>query len=203
MEKLYKKSKEKVFEKTLALIKDEEKRDWVRKVLKTFPEYFWTQPAATTGKYHPVCVNVKSGLLIHTKRVVWFVIKFMHAFKYMENNQVLNITVYDNIFAACILHDGFKGGKGYTNYLTYTDHPILVEKFYKEAYPNEELKPWQQQIFELIKYHMAFWGPDVATKSIQDYTTPELIVYLADYFASRKELETKVDSFGMELEYEM
>lgn len=68
--KLTKQSKEKVFEKTLALIKSEEKREWVKKVLGIFPEHFWTQPTSTTGKYHPACSNVRSGLLIHTKRVV-------------------------------------------------------------------------------------------------------------------------------------
>lgn len=196
MEKLSEKSKEKVFEKTLALINDEEIKSWVKKVLKTFPEHFWTQPAATTGKYHPACVNVKSGLLIHTKRVVWFAIRFMSAFN------IVMIRTRDKIIAACILHDGWKGGKGYTDYKTYEDHPILVEHYYRKAFPNEKLEVWQQDIFELIKHHMAFWGPKSVKKAIEEYTSLELIVYLADYFASKKELETKVDSFGMELEYE-
>jgi hypothetical protein len=200
--KLSNKSKEKVFEKTLALIKSEEKREWVKKVLGIFPEHFWTQPTSTTGKYHPVCSNVRSGLLIHTKRVVWFAIRFMNAFKYIENNQVTNIKVYDNIIASCILHDGFKGGKGQCDYKTYEDHPILVEQHYKEIFPNEKLELWQQEIFELIKHHMAFWGPKSVKKPIEKYTIPELIVYMADYFASRKELVTKVDTFGMELKYE-
>lgn len=199
MEKLSKKSKEKVFEKTLALIKNEKIRDWVKKVLNTFPEHFWTQPASTTGKYHPACVNVKSGLLIHTKRVIWFAIRFMNAFNI---NMISN---RDKIIAACVLHDGWKGGKGRSDYKAYVDHPILVERHYRKAFPNEELEPWQQDIFGLIKYHMAFWGPEsVKTeKSVEEYTSLELIVYLSDYFASKKELKTKVDSFGMELEYEM
>lgn len=210
--KLTKKSKEKVFEKTLALIESEEKREWVKKVLEIFPEHFWTQPASTTGKYHPACTNVRSGLLIHTKRVVWFAIRFMYAFKYIEKpgrNQegylkhcVLKVDEYDNIIAACILHDGFKGGMGRSDYKTYEDHPILVEQHYKKAFPDEKLEPWQCVIFILINYHMGFWTPKFIRKSIEEYTTSELIVYLSDYFASRKELETKVDSFGMELEYE-
>jgi len=201
--KLAKQSKEKVFEKTLALIKNEEKREWVKKVLGIFPEHFWTRPTSTTGKYHPVCSNVRSGLLIHTKRVVWFAIRFMQAFKYREEGLgANNIEMSDNIIASCILHDGFKGGKGQSDYKTYEDHPILVEQHYKETFPNEEVTFWQQEIFNLIKYHMAFWGPDIAKKPIEKYTIPELIVYMADYFASRKELVTKVDTFGMELKYE-
>jgi len=200
MQILSKKSKENVFEKALSLIQDKEKRNWVKKVLTTFPEYFWTQAASTTGKYHPNCVNVKSGLLIHTKRVTWFALIFIRAFGLESLDQ-------DDIIAACILHDGWKGGKGCgertTSYQNYLDHPILVEKFYRQSFPEEKLENWQQRIFDLIKYHMGPWTPDLVKKPLEKYSILELSIYLADYFASRKELRTKVDSFGdLKLEYE-
>lgn len=126
----------------------------------------------------------------------------MNAFRYIENDKILNQAVYDNIIAACILHDGLKGGKGVSDYKTYEDHPILVEQHYKECFSNEKIEPWQQEIFNLIVYHMGFWTPQSVRKPMCDYLTSELIVYLSDFFASRKELVTKVDTFGMELEYE-
>ena len=200
MKVMSKKSKELVFEKTLALIINEETRKWVKKVLNIFPEYFWVDGASSTGKYHPACCNGISGLLIHTKRVVWFVLKFISAL-----GDEINKETRDNVIAACILHDGFKGGKGKTNYKTYVDHPILVEKYYKEQQGHlyAGLEPWQQEIFTLIRYHMGPWSPEVVKKPLEKYTKLEWIVYLSDFLASRKDLQTSVDSFGnLQLEYE-
>lgn len=207
MEILSKKSKREVFARVFKLIQTEGTREWVQKVLGTFPEHFWTQPASTTGKYHPACANVQSGLLIHTKRVIWFAVRFIKAFGYDITNRPSDMYVSDNIIAACILHDGWKGGKGYgeraVSFQMYQDHPILVEENYRKAYPEEKLKALQKEIFNLIKYHMGPWTPDSVKKPMEKYLNSELIVYLSDYLASRKEIRTKVDSFGgLELIYE-
>jgi HD superfamily phosphohydrolase YqeK len=197
MKVLSEKSKKQVFEKTLALIKNNETRKWVKETLDIFPEYFWTQPASSTGKYHPACALSTSGLLIHTKRVVWFALKFISAF----GNEI-NDETRDNVIAACILHDGCKGGKGKGSYEDYVNHPILVEKYYK-GYAGDKLEPWQQEIFTLIRYHMGPWTPESVKKPLEKYTKLEFIVYLADFLASRKDLNTNVDSFGnIQLEYE-
>lgn len=200
MKVLSSKSKEQVFEKTLALIKNDETCKWVKKILDIFPEYFWVCSASSTGKYHPACTLSTSGLLIHTKRVVWFALKFLSAF----GNEI-NDETRDNVIAACILHDGCKGGKGKSSYEDYVNHPILVEKYYKDQLGPlyEGLEPWQQEIFTLIRYHMGPWSPESVKKPLEKYTKLEWIVYLSDFLASRKDLDTNVDSFGnLQLEYE-
>ena len=199
MKVMSKESKNIVFEKTLALIKNNETREWVKKVLNVLPEPFWVQPTSSTGKYHPACVNGISGLLIHTKRVVWFAIKLMNAY----DTQGPSFFDHDSIIAACILHDGVKGGKGVSNFEAYENHPLFVERLYRECFPEETLTQWQQEIFDLIKYHMGPWSPESVKKPLEKYTKLEWIVYLADFLASRKDLQTNVDSFGnLQLEYE-
>ena len=199
MKVLSKKSKNIVFEKTLALIKNNETREWVKKVLDILPESFWVQPTSSTGKYHPVCVNGISGLLIHTKRVVWFAIKLMNAY----DTQGPSFFDRDNIIAACILHDGVKGGKGVSNFEAYENHPLFVERLYRERFPEETLTQWQEEIFELIKHHMGPWSPKTTKQDLDEYAIKELIVYLSDFLASRKDIKTNVDSFGsIQMEYE-
>lgn len=197
MKVLSKESKDQVFEKTLVLIKNDETRKWVKETLDIFSEDFWTQAASSTGKYHPACTFQISGLLIHTKRVVWFALKLLHAFGDEINNEAR-----DNVIAACILHDGCKGGKGKSSYEDYINHPILVEKCYKDHY-GDKLEPWQQEIFTLIRYHMGPWSPESVKKPLEVYTKLEFVVYLSDFLASRKDLDTNVDSFGsVQMEYE-
>lgn len=205
MSKLTKVSKKNVFVEDIAKITDKQIQVFVEEVLGTFPEYFWTQPASSTGKYHPVCTLGKSGLLVHTKRVIFFGEKLIRAHNWQIGADLSNI-----LMAAFILHDGQKGGKDYGTYEDYENHPLLVEERYRKAFPakiqdgntlsTEEL----DQIFGCIKYHMGPWTPEVVKKPLDKYTELEIIMYHADYMAAQRDLETPIDDkiIKMELIYE-
>jgi len=163
---------------------------FVKKVLWSFPNYFWTQPASSTGKYHPSCTVKEGGLLVHTKRVIWFGEKLIRAHKLEMKSDA------DLLMAAFILHDGQKGGKGYGNYDDYVNHPILVrERYIKSEHNIKGENPEEAEtIFEIIKYHMGPWTPESVKKPMCFYSEMELIMYHADYMAAQKELSTPVDN---------
>jgi hypothetical protein len=202
MRKLSEESKIIVFADDIAKINSKEIAEFVKAVLVTFPEYFWTQPASTTGRYHPVCTLRESGLLVHTKRVIFFGEKLSraHISPYYRGDKS------DILMAACILHDGQKGGKGLSTYDDYENHPLLVSKRFVKMKSSADMEytDWMGKIFDCIAYHMGPWTPELTRKPMSEYTELEIITYHADYLATQKDLQTPVDNFleSMNLVYE-
>ena len=60
-------NKVEVFENELVYIENEDIRDSLRTMIEKIPDYFFTIPAASTGKYHPQYAQGDGGLVRHTK----------------------------------------------------------------------------------------------------------------------------------------
>ena len=58
---------EEQFSKELSYIKDEKIKNSLILILKELPEYWFTVPASSTGKYHPKYALGEGGLLRHSK----------------------------------------------------------------------------------------------------------------------------------------
>jgi len=207
MLKMTEAGKQKVFAEDLAMIQSDEIRNFTIQVMATFPEHFWIQPGSSTGLYHPACTLVKSGLLVHIKRVVFFGKKLIRAHGWNIPSDKA-----DRIISAMILHDGQKGGRGYGPYQNYENHPLLVQLRYYKSFsknseevqiPPSEEEEWKVDIWQMIRFHMGPWSPKKAQKPLDKYSKNELIVYHADYLAAQKDLVTPVDyEIGnLELEY--
>lgn len=188
-----------IFINELDMIEDELLRDFAEYCLVRLPEYFFTMPASTTGKFHPSYTLGEGGLVRHTKAAVKIA------------NDLLNIEQYqhldsDAIIFALLFHDGIKKGKG-SNY-TVTEHPLLAAEFlgkqidayeedlsvYDDAVDDLRLKV--QNIKRLIKSHMGQWNQDYRTKREilpKPIEEDEKFVHLCDYLASRKYITCEVE----------
>ena len=58
---------EKEFEMELSYINDKKIKEALLKVIKLLPDYWFTIPASSTGKYHPEYALGDGGLLRHSK----------------------------------------------------------------------------------------------------------------------------------------
>ena len=63
-------NKLKYFEKEISYIKDDNKKEDIKKLINKLPDYFFLIPASSTGKYHPKFASTKNGLVKHTKVAV-------------------------------------------------------------------------------------------------------------------------------------
>ena len=75
------------FERELNLIVNEELRMAVKAYLEEeTPDYFWTDGASSSGKYHPSFSQGVGGLVRHTKAVVMFAEELlrMSSYAYMR-----------------------------------------------------------------------------------------------------------------------
>jgi len=198
---------ETIFQKELQLIHDKTIKQFVIECFdKLCPDYFWTCPCSTTGKYHPQVSLGVGGLVRHTKLAVWWGIELISALGTSpELKDIPTIQLQDEVIATLLLHDMVKNGKGLnaqgyslergvtgthgvTLAVKIADHPDLCldndDSFYR--------------IVEGIGSHMGIWTtvPICRPDSIAypDQKAFANLIHLADYCASRK-----VDSIYSEL----
>jgi len=115
-------SKSDVFNNQTRLIQKPELRQLVIDTLEAAPDYFYTMPASSTGKYHPAYTLGNGGLVRHTKAAV----KIAECLLSLEMYEAL-AKKSDEIYAAIILHDSVKKGLTGTQYTT-TEHPLDAAK---------------------------------------------------------------------------
>ena len=175
----------KMFRNELEDIQDESLREFARNVILSAPDYFFTCPASSTGKYHPVLSLGEGGLVRHTRLVEWFAMNIANAMMIEEQNK-------DLLIIAALAHDMKKHGDGTTEY-TVKEHPKLAAEFvegvwntmfHKEGIEYSDI----QKIERLVERHMGQFGEKDGMPVPK--TKLELILHTADYLASRKDMGT-------------
>lgn len=172
----------KIFEKELNLITDYKIKDFTQKCILQLPEYFFTMPASTTGKYHPSYALGEGGLVRHTRAAV------MLAHEMLLNDVYEKIKdSHDIIIAALLLHDGVKKGFKESAEYTMLKHPLYASQFIKRiAAENHILDDFVITICQLVETHMGQWTQNVLQKP---KSLEQKFVHLCDYLASRKFIE--------------
>lgn len=183
----------KIFESLLDTFENEDIKKFTESCIDAIPSYFWEVGASSTGKYHPAYALGKLGLARHTCALVRFL------------NHMLSIDCIKNDFSsrerdlmrvAGIMHDSMKSGTDedyarskYTKF----EHPILAANNIRKmtGIPGDEI----ELIATTIESHMGQWATDKRSKTV--LPTPQnkyqKLVHLADYLASRKDIEVLFD----------
>lgn len=185
--------KSKIFNSLLDTFENEDIKIFAEQCIETIPNYFWCVGASSTGKYHPQYALGNLGLARHTCALVRFL------------NHIFEVECFKNNFTsrerdlmrvAGIMHDSMKSGTDddyaksrYTKF----DHPILAADNIRkmQGLSNGEI----EVIATTIESHMGSWNTDKRSKTI--LPTPQnkyqKLVHLADYLASRKDIEVLFD----------
>lgn len=185
--------KSKIFDSLLSTFENEDIKEFAKECIKVIPNYFWNVGASSTGKYHPQYALGDLGLARHTCALVRFL------------NHIFEVECFKNNFTsrerdlmrvAGIMHDSMKSGTDddyaksrYTKF----DHPILAADNIRkmQGLSNGEI----EVIATTIESHMGSWNTDKRSKTI--LPTPQnkyqKLVHLADYLASRKDIEVLFD----------
>ena len=172
-----------VFDFELNLITDPTLRKQTADALKAVPEYFWTIPASSTGKYHPSYACGEGGLVRHSKAAARIAVELSRVYDFEISQDELNQAI-----SALIVHDGFKNGN--EGKYTVASHPVICGQMLEGVLPTE--------VISLIKSHMGQWNRDWNTQKIAESqgepvpvpkTKLQRFVHLCDYIASRKCLE--------------
>ena len=173
------------FKEELGCIKDNKIKEFAEEAVKILPDYFFTMPASTTGKYHPDYTLGEGGLLRHTRSAIRFLME-------LSRNKIFSFTdeEFDLGIVALILHDGWKLGEAKTSY-SVANHPEFAKNVLETSIElvgiitDEQFKI----MTDLIWTHMGQWNMDWKSKKeiLPIPATPlQELVHLCDYLASRK-----------------
>ena len=183
----------KIFDSILSAFENDDIKQFAIDCIEMLPTYFYEIGASSTGKYHPAYALGELGLARHTCALVRFL------------NHMLSIDCIKNDFTsrerdlmrvAGIMHDSMKSGTDedyarskYTKF----DHPILAANNIRKmsGVPGDEI----ELIATTIESHMGQWNVDRRSKAVLPLPENKYqkLVHLADYLASRKDIEVLFD----------
>ena len=189
---------ETIFAHELSLIHNKDIKQFVIDCFdKLCPDYFWTCPCSTTGKYHPKVSLGVGGLVRHIKLAVWWGIELLHALSTSpELKDIPPVQLYDEVIATLLLHDMIKNGKGLNakgypldRGVTGTHGVTLASKINSEIF-TQKANDFFERILIGIAGHMGIWTTDSLYKP-ENQANPTTrafmnLIHLADYCASRK-----------------
>ena len=181
-------NKIKYFANEINYVKDNSKRKDLEYLINLLPDYFFTIPASSTGKYHPQFASTKHGLVKHTKVAVRLAYDLFETVNFSEEDQ-------DLIIMALVLHDGLKKGLDESEYTKF-EHPLLVSKLIMEHAKNLEMNIDDvRKMCSLIESHMGKWNTSKYSKT--ELPVPKDVyqkfVHRCDYLASRNYINIKFD----------
>lgn len=168
----------KLFEREINLIKDTELRELVRDYMEYHtPDYFWSEGASNSGKYHPKFSQGMGGLVRHTKAVVMFAEELlrMSSYAYMKD------AYKDYVIAACIVHDTAKYGIDEYDKADYKYHASSAAEVFADFCANNDCFV-SEFLTNAIAAHMGQWSTD---REDRPFTSIDRCVHMADYMASR------------------
>ena len=188
-------TKKEIFKNEINYIKNLNYRKNVENLLELVPDYFFTIPAASTGKYHPQFAQGNMGLVRHTK-VALKIAKDILSLEYMNN--IFTNDEQDLLLIAIMFHDTYKLGVPKEKYTRF-DHPLLAASFIKDnqsktTFTNKEINI----IAKTISSHMGQWNtnkysPITLAKPNDKY---DFFVHMCDFLSSKKYLDVKFDEEG-------
>ena len=178
-----------VFKNEINYIYNQDVKDSLSFMIEMIPDYFFTIPASSTGKYHPSFALGDGGLVRHTKVAIKMAYDLFGIYKFPQRTK-------DLIIMALLLHDSVKKGEEESKY-TLFDHPLVACDFVKK-YAGELTiqKDDIDFICECIASHMGRFNTSDYSDAILPLpkTTEQKFVHMCDYLASRKFIDVKFDS---------
>ena len=178
-------NREELFLDELSYIKDEDLSEALLNIINLLPDYWFSEAASSTGKYHPEYALGKGGLLRHSKAAMRIGYELLNnpciGDKYTDREK-------DLMLMSLLVHDGLKLGMPQEKYTRF-DHPILMGKFILDKKDEIGLS-LDDAIFmnDVIKTHMGPWITDYDGNEVLEKpkTKYQSFVHMCDFLASRK-----------------
>lgn len=190
------KDRKEIFDEVLETFENDDIREFAKKVIDNAPPYFFEVPASSSHKYHPAyACETPLGLAKHTVALIRIL---NHMWGVECINTQFTSRERDLLRVAGIAHDMMKSGtqeEYEKSKWTKFDHPLLAAKM---VYGMDGLTKEERKFIAMaISSHMGQWNtdkrnPEVVLPTPQDKY--QIILHLADYLASRKDIEIKFNS---------
>lgn len=172
-----------IFNQALNLISNNDIRDFCKVLLENADDYFFTEPASSSGKYHPKFALGQGGLARHSIAVAMILHDMLRTDCYQFDDREKDLMV-----CGAIVHDIKKYGESKKH--TVKEHPQLSGEYIIQTYNEHQDMISQEEaefIADVVRTHMGQWGDE------KPETDAQKLVHMADCLSSRKFLNIEFE----------
>ncbi len=184
-----KENKRNIFSLLAANFETEEFKNYYLDMVENIPDYIFTMPSSTTGKFHNAKQCETYGQIYH---IFMFDSVLNHRLK-LKHNQELYSTSEERDAMRCVptFHDAIKCGLNGSQY-TVQDHPVLAKEWVLQTKTICDIPDnYKQMIADMCETHSGQWNKSRSGKVImpEPRNDREFFIHECDILASRADLD--------------
>lgn len=181
--------KQKIFEPLSKNFETEEFKNYFMDMVAEIPDYIFTMPSSTSGKYHNATQCQTYGQIYH---IYMFDAILNHRLR-LKTNRELYSTPKERDAMRCIpaLHDAVKCGWNGSRH-TVQDHPLLAAKWVLETKVEHDISTeYKHMIADMCEAHSGEWNRSRSGQVImsEPRNPREFFIHECDILASRVDLD--------------
>lgn len=181
--------KQKIFSPISKKFETEMFREYFMDMVAEIPDYIFTMPSSTSGKFHNATQCQTYGQIYH---VYMFDVILNHRLR-LKTNKELYPTPEERDAMRCVptLHDAVKCGWNGSSY-TVQDHPLLAAKWVLETKVERDIpQEYKQMIADMCEAHSGEWNKSRSGQVImsEPRNPREFFIHECDILASRADLD--------------
>ena len=187
--------KKAVFKELLDRFETEEILLYCEDMIENIPDYIFTMPSSTSGKFHNATQCQPHGQIYH---IIMFGAIMNYRLALKCNKEKFNDPIIrDAMRCVPIFHDAVKCGWNGSQY-TVHDHPMLAGAWVRETKVNHDIDDdIKEMIARMCERHSGEWTSSKRSKVVlpEPETEMEILVHECDILSSRADIDMQPSDY--------
>ena len=188
-------NKKAVFKELLDKFETEEMRLYCEDMIEQIPDYIFTMPSSTSGKFHNATQCKPHGQIYH---IIMFgaIMNYRLALK-CNKDKFNNQTHRDAMRCVPIFHDAVKCGWNGSTF-TVHDHPMLAGAWVRETKVKHDIdNDIKEMIARMCERHSGEWTSSKRSRIVlpEPETEMEILVHECDILSSRSDIDMQPSEY--------
>lgn len=188
-------NKKAVFKELLDKFETEEVRLYCEDMIENIPDYIFTMPSSTSGKFHNATQCLPHGQVYH---IIMFGAIMNYRLALKCNKEKFNNEVHrDAMRCVPIFHDAVKCGWNGSSF-TVHDHPMLAGQWVRETKVEHDIdNEVKEMIARMCERHSGEWTSSKRSKVVlpEPETEMEILVHECDILSSRSDIDMQPSEY--------
>lgn len=188
-------NKKAVFKELLDKFETEEMRSYCEDMIEHIPDYIFTMPSSTSGKFHNATQCKPHGQIYH---IIMFGAIMNYRLALKCNQEKFNSPIHrDAMRCVPIFHDAVKCGWNGSIY-TVHEHPMLAGTWVRETKVEHDIdNEIKEMIARMCERHSGEWTSTKRSKIVlpEPETEMEILVHECDILSSRSDIDMQPSEY--------
>lgn len=184
-----KEEKQKVFSLMLKSFETEIFKEYFNDMVAEIPDYIFTMPSSTSGKYHNKTQCQKFGQVYH---VYMFFSILEHRLRLKHNKEIYSKPeIRDAMRCVPVFHDAIKCGLNGSTF-TVPEHPILAGEWVRKTKVEHDIPEiYKEMIIGMCEAHSGEWNKNRSKIEImpEPRNDMEFFIHECDILSSRNDID--------------